>query len=200
MALKLSSLPLVLAALATVACYEFAGEWAPGDREAVEDVIDRLPEEIVLGFSTEEHPLVFVSNLEGRLPSGWAPYGGHPMAFYSNEDPPGRKGQYIVLIPGMTHLSVAHEIMHAYWFLDSKAGDYTAMAQWQVDYAVAVGWIWYNGLWEYRGSDPISGKARENPWEDFAVTGARCYASPDWLPRPDLPVHYRWFTENIDVC
>ena len=196
---KLATLPLVLAALATVACYEFAGEWAPTDRGAVEDVIGRLPEKIVLGFSTEEHPLVFVSNMEGRLPSGWTPYGGHPMAFYSNEDPPGMKGQYIVLIPGMTHLSIAHEIMHAYMYLNSEPGDYD-LPLLGVDFAVSVGWVWYNGKWEYRGSDDISSKARDNPWEDFAVTGARCYASPDWLPRPDLPVHYAWFSENIDVC
>jgi len=60
--------------------------------------------------------LTYLSNDGGRTEAGWQPYSNRQANYYSNEDVAGTDvaANQIVLQPGSTAQTIAHEMMHAY--------------------------------------------------------------------------------------
>jgi hypothetical protein len=172
-------------------------------------------------------PLTFVSNDEGRTLDGWQPYGGHPMTYYTNSDQgPGgyHASNQAVIRVGATSISVGHEILHAYQFRTVSPDEYAlALLQpemrsfmeatgWrqsgsdeQVRQTINQPWSALDSLYVYEGrtliysaaSGATSTIAPSNPIEAFATTGSVYYTRPSWMPLPDWPEYWAWFSANL---
>jgi hypothetical protein len=172
-------------------------------------------------------PLTFVSNNEGRTVDGWQPYGGHPMTYYTNSDQgPGgyHASNQVVASVGATSISIGHEILHAYQFRNVGADEYAlALPQpemrsfidatgWrqsgsdqQVRQTINQPWSALDSLYVYEGRPLTYGTATSatstitpsNPVEAFAATGSIYYTRPDWMPLPDWPEYWAWFSANL---
>jgi hypothetical protein len=172
-------------------------------------------------------PLTFVSNNEGRTLDGWQPYGGHPITYYTNSDQgPGgyQASNQVVVSVGAASISIGHEILHAYQFRNVSADEY-AMALLQPEmrsFMEATGWRqsgsdeqvrrtinqpWsaLDSLYVYEGRPLTYGTADgaantiapSNPIEAFAATGSIYYTRPPWMPLPDWPEYWAWFSGNV---
>jgi len=172
-------------------------------------------------------PITFVSNNEGRTLDGWQPYGGHPMTYYTNSDqgPGGYHASNQVMVSvGATSISIGHEILHGYQFRNVSPDEY-ALALLQPEmrsFMEATGWRqsgsdeqgrqtidqpWsaLDSLYVYEGrpltystaGGATSTIAPTNPVEAFAVTGSIYYTRPSWMPLPDWPEYWAWFSANL---
>jgi hypothetical protein len=172
-------------------------------------------------------PLAFVSNNEGRTLDGWQPYGGHPVTYYTNSDQgPGgyHASNQVVVSVGAASMSIGHEILHAYQFRNVSPDEYAlALLQpeirsfmeatgWrqsgsdeQVRETVNQPWSALDSLYVYEGRTLIYGTASGatgtiapgNPVEAFAATGSIYYTRPSWMPLPDWPDYWAWFSANV---
>ena len=209
-------------------------DWGPDEASrvtnigAVISVMERLPQRVVSAVVSHPHgPLTFVSNREGRTADGWQPYGDFPMGFYTNsdQDANGRHpANEIVLIPGFSDMSIAHEVLHAYQFRNIEPEQYAlamlsdemrSFAQatgWrqvgtdeQVGQALNQPWSALDALYVYEGRPftytTVAGSAvtlsPPNPLEAFAFAGSIYYARPSGTPLPDWPDYWAWFQDNL---
>ena len=196
--------------------------------QAVISAMDRLPDTISSSAVTHSHgALTFVSNNEGRTLDGWQPYGGHPMAYYTNADN-GAGGYHasnqVVLSVGAASMSVGHEILHSFQFrnvgpdeyavalLQPEMRSFMAATGWrqtgdedQVRAAAQEPWSALDALYVYEGRALTYGTSANttdtitaaNPIEAFAITGSIYYTRPSWMPLPDWPEYWAWFSANI---
>ncbi len=217
-------------------------DWGPDESSqetnisAVISVMERLPQRVTSSVVSHPHgPLTFVSNQQGRTLDGWHPYGDFPMGFYTNSDRPAlsaveggpdgsRPANEVVLIPGFSDMSIAHEVLHAYHFrnvgpdqyalalLGDEMRSFMAATGWrqlgsdaQVQAATADPWDVLNSLYVYQGRPftytSVAGSAvtisPPNPLEAFAVAGSIYYARPSGMLLPDWPDYWAWFQANL---
>lgn len=195
---------------------------------AVLSALERLPASVRSAVMSHRYgPLTFVSNSQGRTLGGWQPYGGSPMGFYTNSDR-GADGvvpaNQVVLIPGFSEMSIAHEILHAYQFRNIEPEQYAlamlgdemrSFAQatgWrqvgtdeQVRQALNQPWSALDALYVYEGrpltyttGDGATGTLEPpNPIEAFAMVGSLYYTRPSWLLLPEWPEYWAWFDANL---
>ena len=172
-------------------------------------------------------PLTFVSNDQGRTAGGWQPYGEFAIAYYTNfdQDPGGyHASNQVVLSVGAGTMSIGHEMLHAYQFRNVGPDEY-ALALLQPEMrsfmeatgwrqtgsdddarlAAAAPWSALDSLYVYEGrplSYVTSGGASTtisvaNPIEAFAIAGSIYYTRPSWMPLPDWPEYWDWFSANV---
>ena len=172
-------------------------------------------------------PLTFVSNDQGRTAGGWQPYGEFAIAYYTNSDQgPGgyHASNQVVLSVGAGTMSIGHEMLHAYQFRNVGPDEYAlALLQpemrsfmeatgWRqtssdddVRLAATAPWSALDSLYVYEGrplSYVTSGGASTtisaaNPIEAFAIAGSIYYTRPSWVPLPDWPEYWDWFSANV---
>lgn len=172
-------------------------------------------------------PLTFVSNSQGRTMDGWQPYGDNPITYYTNSDQGlggYHASNQVVLSVGSTSMSAGHEILHAYQFRNVGPDEYAlALLQpemrsfmeatgWrqtgseeEVRQAAGETWSALDSLYVYEGrpltyasnSGATSTIDAGNPIEAFAIAGSIYYARPSWMPLPDLPEYWAWFSANV---
>ncbi len=209
-------------------------DWGPDEASqtanvaAVISAIDRLPVRVTSSVvANPQGALTFVSNQRGRTLDGWQPYGGFPIAFYTNSDqgPAGtRPANEVVLITGSADLSIAHEILHAYQFrgvapdryvlalLGDEMRSFMAATGWhqlasddEVAAAATQPWESVNALFAY-GGRPLTYLTAAgspitltppNPLEAFAVAGSIYYARPPGMGLPAWPEYWAWFSQNL---
>ena len=171
--------------------------------------------------------LTFLSNHTGQTEGGWSPYGKREANYYTNEDqsPDGYvQVNEIILQPGSTSQTIAHEIMHAYQMRDIAPGQYAlalltpemksfmAATGWtqtgtdeQVRQAAESGWDAVNALFTYHGrilaynnqfGDGV-GLYTPNPLEAYAEAGGLYYGHAEHLTLPDWPEYWNWLATNI---
>jgi hypothetical protein len=171
--------------------------------------------------------LAFLSNKSGATEGGWQPYGAREANYYTNEDlaPAGTTpSNQVVLQPGSTSQTIAHEVMHAYQMRDVDAGQYalallspemksfmqaTGWTQLGSDddvrAAIGGGWDAVNALFEYNGrtlaysnefGDSLT-LYTPNPVEAFAEAAGLYYGHNTALILPDWPEYWDWFQANV---
>ncbi len=172
--------------------------------------------------------LTYLSNGGGRTEAGWQPYGALQANYYSNEDVVAGNhvaANQIVLQPGSTAQTVAHEMMHAYQLRGEAPGDYAGalLAPEMKSFMQATGWqqtasdeqvrAAARQSWETLDADFMySGRAltytgengdmlslfAPNPLEAFAEAGGLYYAHSAATTLPDWPEYWAWFAANVD--
>lgn len=171
-------------------------------------------------------PPTFLSNGTGSTEGGWQPYGARAANFYSNEDiVAGTQvaANQIVLQPGSTAQTIAHEVMHAYQLRGQAPGDYagalltlemksfmqaTGWTQLVSDEEVrshAASWDSLNADFSYGGLPlaylnewgETSTLFAPNPLEAFAEAGGLYYAHSAGTTLPDWPEYWGWFAANV---
>jgi hypothetical protein len=171
--------------------------------------------------------LTYLSNDGGRSEAGWQPYGDRQANFYSNEDVVAGNhvaANQIVLQPGSTAQTAAHEMMHAYQMRDEAPGGYALAlltpelksfmqaTGWQqlasddeIRAAASGPWATLDADFAYTGrpltyagenGDMLSLFA-PNPLEAFAEAGGLYYAHSAATTLPDWPEYWGWFAANI---
>jgi len=181
---------------------------------AVISAMDRLPLRVTSSVIAHPHgPLTFVSNQQGRTADGWQPYGGFPIAFYTNSDqgPAGhRPANEVVLITGSSDLSIAHEVLHAYSFrevgldryvlalLGDEMRSFMAATGWRLlssEEEVRNSWDGTDLLFQYEGPPVWQFLSRQEPVEDYANSFALFFYDPATLKRVS-PDRYEWFLRH----
>lgn len=160
----------------------FIGEWDAFNRGNVEDALALLPPVVYQGAT----PVGFFLSETGTTPSGWTPYGGHPMTFITNQEP-GSPSRVVVMNPGACCRSLVHELMHSYWLRNSAPGDYYSYDFPEMQSFIAA----------TQAEGPVL-PGSESPLEDFAVSGARCYQVGGLAV--NAPAHAQWFADNLSPC
>jgi len=175
----------------------------------------------------QETPLTFLSNHTGATEGGWQPYGAREANYYTNEDissdGTGRSNQ-VVLQPGSTSQTIAHEVMHAHQMRDVATGQYalallspemksfmqaTGWTQLGSDddvrAAIPGGWDAVNALFQYTGrtlayenefGDSLT-LYTPNPVEAFAEAAGLYYGHNSALILHDWPEYWGWFQANV---
>ena len=171
--------------------------------------------------------LTYLSNDGGRTEAGWQPYGDRQANYYSNEDVVAGThvaANQIVLQPGSTAQTVAHEMMHAYQMRGQAPGDYAValLTPEMKSFMQATGWqqtasdddvrAAASQSWETLDADfTYSGRAltyagengdmlslfAPNPLEAFAEAGGLYYAHSAATTLPDWPEYWAWFAANV---
>ena len=171
-------------------------------------------------------PVTVLSNDTGSTEGGWQPYGPRAANFYSNEDiVTGAQvaANQVVLQPGSTAQTIAHEMMHAYQLRGQSPGDYagalltpemksfmqvTGWTQLVSDEEVlsdAASWDSLNADFSYGGLSlaylnewgETSTLFAPNPLEAYAETGGLYYAHSASTTLPDWPEYWDWFSTNV---
>jgi hypothetical protein len=194
---------------------------------AVREALASLPPGLIAAVNANPGgPLSFLSNNDGRTEGGWQPYGDRAANFYSNEDVVGGRktaANQVVLQPGSTAQTIAHEIMHAYQLREQAPGDYAGalLTPEMKSFMQATGWTqlvpddtlreggdsWetLNAGFRYDGR-PLSypnerGETSTlfapNPLEAYAEAGGLYYARSNVTTLPDWPEYWDWFAANI---
>lgn len=171
--------------------------------------------------------LTYLSNDGGRTEAGWQPYGNRQANYYSNEDVVAGNhiaANQIVLQPGSTAQTVAHEMMHAYQMRGQAPGNYVLAlltpemksfmqaTGWQqtasdddVRAAASQSWETLDADFRYSGhaltyagenGDMLSLFA-PNPLEAFAEAAGLNYAHSAATTLPDWPEYWAWFAANV---
>jgi hypothetical protein len=168
--------------------------------------------------------LTFLSNDTGSTVAGWQPYGARAANYYSNEDiVNGARiaANEVVLQPGSSAQTVAHELMHSYQMRGLAPGDYAgALLTPEIrSFMAATGWMQLvrddevrsdSGAWDALNADfAYNGRPLDyvnewgtailyapNPLEAYAEAGGlfyghSAYAVPDW------PEYWGWFSANV---
>jgi hypothetical protein len=171
--------------------------------------------------------LTYLSNDVGRTEAGWQPYGDRQANYYSNEDVVAGNhvaANQIVLQPGSTAQTVAHEMMHAYQLRGQAPGDYARalLAPEMKSFMQATGWTQTasdatvladaSRSWETLDADfTYSGRTltyagengdmlslfAPNALEAFAEAGGLYYAHSAATTLPDWPEYWAWFAANV---
>jgi hypothetical protein len=171
--------------------------------------------------------LTYLSNGGGRTEAGWQPYGDRQANYYSNEDVVAGNhvaANQIVLQPGSTAQTVAHEMMHAYQMRDQAPGKYALalLTPEMKSFMAATGWqqtasddevrAGTSQSWETLDADfTYSGRPltcagengdmlslfAPNPLEAFADAGGLYYAHSAATTLPDWPEYWAWFAANV---
>jgi hypothetical protein len=171
--------------------------------------------------------LTYLSNDSGRTEAGWQPYGDRQANYYSNEDVVAGThvaANQIVLQPGSTSQTVAHEMMHAYQLRDQAPGDFAEalLTPEMKSFMQATGWqqtasdeqVRATGSqsWETLDADfTYSGRPltyagengdmlslfAPNPLEAFAEAGGLYYAHSAAITVPNWPEYWAWFAANV---
>ncbi len=171
--------------------------------------------------------LTYLSNDGGRTKAGWQPYGDRQANYYSNEDVIAGNhvaANQIVLQPGSTAQTVAHEMMHAYQMRGQAPGNYVLalLTPEMKSFMQATGWqqtasadevrAAASHSWETLDADfTYSGRAltyasekgdmlslfAPNPLEAFAEAGGLYYAHSATTTLPDWPEYWAWFAANV---
>lgn len=170
--------------------------------------------------------LTFLSNNIGSTEGGWQPYGARAANFYSNEDfVAGAQvaASQIVLQPGSTAQTIAHEMMHAYQLRGEAPGDYAGalLTLEMKSFMQATGWTQlvsdkevrsHAASWESLNADfsygglPLAyynerGETATlfapNPLEAYAEAGGLYYAHSSGTTLPDWPEYWGWFSANV---
>ncbi len=172
-------------------------------------------------------PLAFLSNHTGATEAGWEPYGQREANYYTNEDVSvtGRvASNQVVLQPGSSSQTIAHEIMHGYQMRSVEPGMYAlalistemksfmAATGWvqlgtddEVRAATGAGWESVNVLFRYDGrsltylnqfGDSLT-LYTPNPVEAYAETGGLLYGHNSAMTLPDWPEYWDWFRANV---
>jgi hypothetical protein len=171
--------------------------------------------------------LTYLSNDGGRTEAGWQPYGNRQANYYSNEDVVAGThvaANQIVLQPGSTAQTVAHEMMHAYQMRGQAPGNYVLAlltpemksfmqaTGWQqtasddnVRAAASHSWETLDADFMYKGRTLIYASAdgsmlslfAPNPLEAFAEAGGLYYAHSAGTTLPDWPEYWAWFAANV---
>jgi len=171
-------------------------------------------------------PVTILSNDTGSTEGGWQPYGSRAANFYSNEDiVAGAQvtANQVVLQPGSTAQTIAHEMMHAYQLRGQAPGDYAGalLTPEMKSFMQATGWTqlvndeevrsdassWdsLNADFSYGGLSlaylnewgETSTLFAPNPLEAFAETGGLYYAHSASTTLPDWPEYWGWFSANV---
>jgi hypothetical protein len=171
-------------------------------------------------------PLTFLSNDAGSTEGGWQPYGARAANFYSNEDiVAGAQvaANDIVLQPGSTAQTIAHEMMHAYQLRGEAPGDFAGalLTPEMKSFMQATGWTQlvsddvvraHSASWETLNADfsysgrPLSylnewGETSTlfapNPLEAYAEAGGLYYAHSGGTTLPEWPEYWDWFSANV---
>jgi hypothetical protein len=171
-------------------------------------------------------PLTFLSNNTGSTEGGWQPYGARAANFYSNEDiVAGTQvvANQVVLQPGSTAQTIAHEMMHAHQLRGLSAGDYAGalLTPEMKSFMQATGWTQLvsddevradAGSWDSLNADfsygglPLayhneygetSTLFAPNPLEAYAEAGGLYYAHSAGTTLPDWPEYWGWFSTNV---
>lgn len=193
---------------------------------AVEDALAALPvslmDEVRIGTGGV---LTLLSNDHGRTMDGWQPYGDRAANFYTNEDQ-GQAGRHasnqVVLQPGSSKHTVAHEVVHAYQLRDVDPGAFIAalLTNEMESFMQATGWkqlasddeilatsgsSWdgINDLFVYDGpsllyTNNFGGTSElyaPNPLEAFAEAAALYYTHES--PLPGWEAYWDWFAVNL---
>jgi hypothetical protein len=171
--------------------------------------------------------LTYLSNDGGRTEAGWQPYGDRQANYYSNEDVVAGNhvaANQIVLQPGSTAQTIAHEMMHAYQLRDQAPGDFAValLTAEMKSFMQATGWQQTASddqvradagkSWETLDADfTYSGRPltyagengdmlslfAPNPLEAFAEAGGLYYAHSTATTLPDWPEYWAWFAANV---
>jgi len=170
--------------------------------------------------------LTYLSNDGGRTEAGWQPYSNRQANYYSNEDVAGTDvaANQIVLQPGSTAQTIAHEMMHAYQMRGQAPGAYVLalLTPEMKSFMQATGWkqtasdddvrAAASQSWETLDADfTYSGRAltyagengdmlslfAPNPLEAFAEAGGLYYAHSSATTLPDWPEYWAWFAVNV---
>jgi len=194
---------------------------------AVATALASLPPDVLAAINANiAGPLVILSNNHGRTEDGWQPYGDRAANFYSNEDRGDgfRAANQIVLQPGSSAQTIAHEMFHGYQMRDQNPGEYVAamLTPEMKSFMAATGWVQLvsdqviqnsaNGSWEtvnqyfrYDGRQlnyvnefgNRSSLFAPNPLEAYAEAAGLYYAHADGITLPDWPDYWDWFDENL---
>ncbi len=171
--------------------------------------------------------LTYLSNGSGSTEGGWQPYGDRQANYYSNEDVIAGThvaANQIVLQPGSTAQTIAHEMMHSFQLRDQAPGDYAAalLTSEMKSFMQATGWTQTASdeqvradagkSWEtldadftyagrtltYAASDgSMLSLYAPNPLEAFAEAGGFYYAHSAATTLPDWPEYWAWFSANV---
>lgn len=193
---------------------------------AVEDALAALPvslmDEVRIGTGGV---LTLLSNDHGRTIDGWQPYGDRAANFYTNEDQ-GQAGRHasnqVILQPGSSKQTIAHEVIHAYQLRDMDPGAFVAalLTDEMKSFMQATGWkqltsddevlatsgsSWdgINDLFVYDGpsllyTNNFGGTSElyaPNPLEAFAEAAALYYTHES--PLPGWEAYWDWFAVNL---
>ncbi|MEO8458516.1 MAG: hypothetical protein ABI559_11985 [Chloroflexota bacterium] len=170
--------------------------------------------------------LTFLSNDGGSTEAGWQPYGSRAANYFSNEDMIGGSevsANQVVLQPGSTAQTIAHEMMHAYQMRGQGAGNYAAslLTPEMKSFIQATGWTqlvsddevradaasWddINADFSYNGRSlsytnewgDTSTLYTPNPLEAYAETGGLYYGHSSAMTLPDWSDYWGWFSGNL---
>lgn len=194
---------------------------------AVSTALASIPDNVrAANAGNASGPLTFLSNNSGSTEDGWQPYGERAANFYSNEDFVAGAhvaANQIVLQPGSTAQTIAHEMMHAYQLRGQAPGDYagalltlemksfmqaTGWTQLVSDEEVrshAASWESLNADFSYSGLPLAYHNERgetamlfaPNPLEAYAEVGGLYYAHSAGTTLPDWPEYWGWFSANV---
>ncbi len=172
-------------------------------------------------------PLAFLSNDSGSTEAGWQPYGTRQANYYTNEDVAAGANiaaNEIVLQPGSTAQTIAHEMMHAFQLRDQAPGDYAGalLDPEMQSFMAATGWTqnvsdaqvrtdatrsWealdadftYTGrTLTYAGADgSMLSLYAPNPLEGYAEAGGLYYAHSAATALPDWAEYWGWFSATV---
>jgi len=197
--------------------------------ESVQSALRALPASVLDEARTGPGGvLAFLSNDHGRTLDGWQPYGDRAANYYTNEDQGGagrHAANQVVLQPGSSEHTVAHEVLHAYQLRDTAPGafvsalltpemksfmDATGWAQLAPDdVMLATGgnsWDGINNLFGYSGPaltytnqfGGISELYAPNPLEAFAEAAALYYTHDSSWPLPSWVGIWGWLEANLN--
>ena len=196
---------------------------------AVQATLQALPTSLLSKITVgQSSPLTFLSNEHGQTVSGWQPYGDRAANYYTNEDhgPAGSQpSNQVVLQPGSSAQTIAHELVHAYQLRDTAPGAFVAamLTPEMKSFMQATGWkqlatdeqvlavqtgSWdaINALFSYEGR-PLSyvneyGSVATlygpNPLEAFAEAAGLYYAHSTAITLPNWADYWAWFDANLN--
>jgi hypothetical protein len=210
-------------------------DWGANEAEqlrnlgAVQFALQALPDGLLSEITAGQGgSLTFLSNEHGQTTSGWQPYGDRAANYYTNEDhgPDGsHPANQVVLQPGSTAQTIAHEMIHAYQLRDTAPGAFVAamLTPQAKSFMQATGWkqlatdeqvlavqtgSWdaINALFSYEGR-PLSyvneyGSMATlygpNPLEAFAEAASLYYAHSAAITLPNWADYWAWFDANLN--
>jgi hypothetical protein len=192
----------------------------------LQDALAALPPAIVQDVTDSPGgTLTFLSNEYGRTLGGWQPYGHRAANYYTNQDTTAdvsKAANQVVLQPGSSAQTIAHEIIHGYQLRNSAPGAFVSvfLTDEMKSFMSATGWTqlvsdtelsgsgstsWddINDSFAYTGTsleyNLVSGGVASlygpNPLEAFAEAAALYYTHGAELPAWDA--YWQWFEANL---
>jgi hypothetical protein len=195
---------------------------------AVQTALRSMPDGVVAAIvAGPGGALSFLSNNHGSTEDGWQPYGDRAANFYSNEDRGtggGHQANQIVLQPGSTAQTIAHEMAHAYQMRSVGMGEYVdalltpelksfmAATGWtqlvsddEIRNSTDQSWATINEMFAYNGRTlsyinefglSVS-LYTPNPIEAYAEAAGLYYARSAGTSLPKWSEYWDWFDANL---